>query len=235
MGSVLLVLLVIAWGVLLIPKLLQRGDGRFGIPNPLAFLAGLSGSRQRRSSRVVGRNDPFGRSHQVARSTNVMGAYQNTRYPTSAAARVRRSAKRRRDVLFGLMASAIGTALLALIPSFSMLWSAHIIVDVLLFAYVGLLVASRNNARAGQRAPQQAMQHAMQQAPGHAQHAMAYPMGGVGQPGGQAIDYAYTEHQPASPFSAPSFSSPRPRRSTAAFFDVEASELSLAYARAANE
>jgi hypothetical protein len=48
----------------------------------------------------------------------------------------------------GLLFSAIGTALAALVPGFSMLWKANIVVDLLLLAYVGLLVSARRPAAA---------------------------------------------------------------------------------------
>jgi ABC-type uncharacterized transport system permease subunit len=59
------------------------------------------------------------------------------------AARGRRANKRRRDVFMGLLFSAIGTALLALVPGFTMLWKAHFVVDALLLGYVALLVSAR--------------------------------------------------------------------------------------------
>ena len=42
-----------------------------------------------------------------------------------------------------LSATAIGTAVLALVPGFSMRWKANYVVDVLLLGYVGLLVSAR--------------------------------------------------------------------------------------------
>jgi hypothetical protein len=157
LGSVLLVLLAIAWGVLLIPKLLQRGDGGFGIPNPFAFLGAIFGAMNGGASRVFGRNDPLSKANRstVGRYGAVGHMHQVARIPTAAAARSRRSAKRRRDVLFGLIASAFGTAVMSLIPGFSMLWKAHLIVDVLLLGYVFLLVAVRNS-KAGAQAPSRA-------------------------------------------------------------------------------
>jgi hypothetical protein len=150
LGSVLLVLLAIAWGVLLIPKLLQRNDGGFGVPNPLALFAPLFSLLNGGASRVFGRSDPLGRGHRGSRAVGLQ--YQRTHIPAAAEARARRAKKRRRDILFGLMASVIGTAVMALIPGLSVLWSANLIVDALLVGYVLLLIAVRNNAPARARA-----------------------------------------------------------------------------------
>lgn len=52
--------------------------------------------------------------------------------------------KRRRDVLVGLLGVAGATLVLGVIPPLRMLWVAHLITDVLLVAYVVMLIQIRN-------------------------------------------------------------------------------------------
>lgn len=71
-------------------------------------------------------------------------------YPILAGAgvvSVRRGARqRRRDVLMALLVAAGTTMLLGAVPALRMLWLVHVAVDVLLFAYVALLIRQRNLA-----------------------------------------------------------------------------------------
>jgi hypothetical protein len=66
----------------------------------------------------------------------------------SAAARLRhrQAQRRRRDVLFALLAGTVGSFLLALIPGVSVMWPVQILFDILLVAYIFLLVRMRNLA-----------------------------------------------------------------------------------------
>jgi len=57
-----------------------------------------------------------------------------------------RTIRRRRDVLSALIVAVLATLLLGLIPSFRVLLMANVVADVLLVAYVGLLVHQRNAA-----------------------------------------------------------------------------------------
>lgn len=54
--------------------------------------------------------------------------------------------KRRRDVLMGLVVAMVGSALLAMIPGLSVMWTVNVVVDVLFVGYVALLVRMRNVA-----------------------------------------------------------------------------------------
>jgi hypothetical protein len=67
--------------------------------------------------------------------------------PANAASASRsRTMRRRRDVLSALVVAVFGTLVLGLIPAFRILLMAHVVADVLLVAYVALLVHQRNVA-----------------------------------------------------------------------------------------
>jgi hypothetical protein len=57
-----------------------------------------------------------------------------------------RTIRRRRDVLSALIVAVVGTLGLGLIPAFHILLMANVLADVLLVAYVALLVHQRNAA-----------------------------------------------------------------------------------------
>ncbi|HUE60924.1 MAG TPA: hypothetical protein VMO88_15225, partial [Acidimicrobiales bacterium] len=65
---------------------------------------------------------------------------------TTVALRRRRAQKRRRDVLFALVAGVLGSFALAMIPGLSIMWSVQVLFDLLLAGYVTLLVRQRNLA-----------------------------------------------------------------------------------------
>ena len=54
------------------------------------------------------------------------------------------AAKRRRDILFGLLAVMGGSLLLSFVPGLGALRLFHLLADVLFVAYVGLLIRQRN-------------------------------------------------------------------------------------------
>lgn len=64
----------------------------------------------------------------------------------TADARRRRTQKRRRDVFLGLVVAAASSLVLSFIPALATLRVVHIVIDVLLVAYVGLLLSMRNAA-----------------------------------------------------------------------------------------
>ena len=67
----------------------------------------------------------------------------SSRYSPEAARRAR-TLKRRRDVFFTLLAAMAGTLVLGFLPAFRVLWSLHVVLDLVFGAYVALLVrASR--------------------------------------------------------------------------------------------
>ena len=59
-----------------------------------------------------------------------------------------RTLRRRRDVFTILLALAAGTLVLGLLPPLRVLWMVHVVIDVLLIAYVALLIQQRNAAAA---------------------------------------------------------------------------------------
>ena len=57
-----------------------------------------------------------------------------------------RTLRRRRDVLAALAVAAVSTLVLGALPPLRMFWTAHLVFDVLLVAYVALLIRQRNVA-----------------------------------------------------------------------------------------
>jgi hypothetical protein len=152
---VLLGLLAVAWGVLLLPRLFRGSENGFDVFGMFRSLVGLIPLRRSsNSSRFLTRSASTGMRPITGRSA---GGFSGFGMPGSGSggsgrstygvARGRRTNKRRRDVFMGLLFSAIGTAVLALVPGFSMLWKANFVVDALLLGYVALLVSARRPAR----------------------------------------------------------------------------------------
>jgi len=67
-----------------------------------------------------------------------------TASPASAARS--RTIRRRRDVLMALLAAAVATLALGLLFSIGVMLVVHVVADILLVAYVALLVRQRNVA-----------------------------------------------------------------------------------------
>jgi len=66
-------------------------------------------------------------------------------YLTSATAHRRRQAqKRRRDVLFALLAGMAGSLLLSMVHGLGVMLAVHVVFDLLFLGYVALLVRMRN-------------------------------------------------------------------------------------------
>jgi hypothetical protein len=169
---VTLVLLVLAgiWAAVLIPPALRsRAEGRPGdsIHNFKRQLTVLRRTGPHRggfggSGRAAGgehwyrphASTPLVPVHGPVRSTaRATGSYRGAqvaplaaRPATATAASRSRTMRRRRDVLTALVVAVFGTLLLGLIPAFHILLIAHVVSDVLLVAYVALLVHQRNAA-----------------------------------------------------------------------------------------
>jgi hypothetical protein len=157
---VLLGLLAVAWGVLLLPRLFRGSENGFDVFGMFRALGGLMPSRRSSGNPMasLARSATSGMRPISGRSNGGYSGFGMTGSGSSpsglsayGAARGRRANKRRRDVFMGLLFSAIGTALLALVPGFSMLWKANFVVDALLLGYVGLLVSARRPS--GARTP----------------------------------------------------------------------------------
>ena len=136
---VLLVLAVI-WAAVLVPPMWRsRADGR-----PADSI-----KQFHRHLRVLNGTEPHGYSRTLTAQvgTPVVTAPMSYRSSmrSSAELRRRRTLERRRNVLFGLAGAAVLTLLLAIVGA-PMMLAAHLLVDVLLASYVGLLVYMRSVA-----------------------------------------------------------------------------------------
>lgn len=167
-----MVLLVLAgiWAAVLIPPAVRaRAEGRPGdsIHNFKRQLTVLRRTGPHRSSlngsgRVAG-GDHWYRSHTSQPSlTPVHGPMRTTRpapaaayrapvraaRPASPAASAARSRtiRRRRDVLTALLVAVVATLTLGLLFHMGIMLVAHVVADVMLVAYVALLVHQRNAA-----------------------------------------------------------------------------------------
>jgi predicted lysophospholipase L1 biosynthesis ABC-type transport system permease subunit len=80
--------------------------------------------------------------------SNGSGSYRWTeqRYLSPATMRRRWVQKRRRDVLFTLVAAMVASLALAFIPGFRMMFIIHVLVDIVFLTYIGLLIRLRNLA-----------------------------------------------------------------------------------------
>lgn len=161
-----LLVLAIVWGVLLVSWLRSRTEGTFSdsvgtFRRHLTVLeraapATVAPANRLRSSPVAGRSIPGYRTAVVTMRGHVaapsglsrVGMPTNAprRLPTSYPSRRRQAQKRRRDVFVALLAGAVGSFLLAMIPGVSVMWSVQVLFDVLLVAYVALLVRLRSMA-----------------------------------------------------------------------------------------
>lgn len=72
--------------------------------------------------------------------------YRLTRNYSPEAARRARTLKRRRDVLFTLLAAMGATLVLGLLPPLRMLWALHVVLDLVFAAYVAMLIRARGVA-----------------------------------------------------------------------------------------
>jgi hypothetical protein len=162
---VVLLVLAIVWGVLLVSWLRSRTERTFSdsvgtFRRHLTVLeratpATVAPANRLRTGQRSGANGrPLsGRALSPYRPTipSVRGARPSLaprplRPPTASRLRHRRAQRRRRDVLFALLAGTIGSFLLALIPGVSVMWPVQVLFDVLLVTYVALLIRMRNLA-----------------------------------------------------------------------------------------
>ena len=64
--------------------------------------------------------------------------------PSASAHRRRQAQKRRRDVLFALLAGMAGSLLLSMVHGLGVMLYVHVVLDLLFVGYIGLLVRMRN-------------------------------------------------------------------------------------------
>ncbi len=131
MGSVVIVVLAVAWASVLVPAVLRNYAQR----TPSNSARSLRGAGSRRSS--------LGSGSLSARSRS---AYAVNSGPS------RRSVKRRRDVFLGLLALAGGSAVLAMVPGLQALWALQFAADFALVAYVGLLLRVKSRGASARAA-----------------------------------------------------------------------------------
>ena len=166
-----MVLLILAaiWAAVLIPPWLRRraagrpGDSIHAFQGQLSVLRrtapkahrlGTGDHWSRPSTPLAPPLAPLNRTH--VGLTSVGGgprtvitppAWAGMRAPAVATASSRtRTLRRRRDILTALAVAAAGTLVLGALPFLRMLWAAHLVFDVLLIAYVALLIRQRNVA-----------------------------------------------------------------------------------------
>ena len=144
-----LLLLALIWGALLISWLRSRSATSFSdsvgsFRRNLNVLERTTPTTVRPANRLAG---PSPRPGTAPSFTTGTPARRTRPVAANAAALRRRQAqKRRRDVFFGLLAGTVGFLALALLPGMSILWSVQVLFDVLVCAYVAILVRLRNQA-----------------------------------------------------------------------------------------
>ena len=142
---VLLVLAGIWVAVIVVPLVRARSDGKLG-DSIGTFRRHLSVLERAAPLTVV----PANRMHLPRNhASGTIGPYRpvaTTGRVSSGRGKRQQAQKRRRDVLLGLVVAIVGSAGLALIPGLSVMWMVNVVVDVMLVAYVALLVRMRNVA-----------------------------------------------------------------------------------------
>jgi hypothetical protein len=147
-----LLLLALIWGALLVSWLRSRSGGTFSdsvgtFRQHLHVLERATPTTVRAANRLSDAGPQFRQGPFTSpRSGGSPRPRPRPVAANSAALRRRQAQKRRRDVFLALVAGAAGSFLLALIPGLAVLWSLQVLFDVLLAAYVAVLVRMRNLA-----------------------------------------------------------------------------------------
>jgi hypothetical protein len=166
---VVLLVLAIVWGVLLVSWLRSRSERTFS-DSVGTFRRHLTVLERATPATVAPANRlrsgprwapgatkgpgyrplaPTVRGHRpgtLARSASGRPLGASPRTPNAARLRHRQAQRRRRDVLFALLAGTVGSFLLVLIPGVSVMWPVQILFDLLLAGYIFLLIRMRNLA-----------------------------------------------------------------------------------------
>jgi len=148
---VVLLLLALVWGALLVSWLRSRSATGFSdsvgsFRRHLNVLERTTPATVRPANRLV---EPMPRYSPApsARPMASPSARLNRPVAANAAAlRRRQTQKRRRDAFFALLAGAVGSLALALVAGLSVMWSVQVLFDLMLGAYVVILVQLRNRA-----------------------------------------------------------------------------------------
>jgi hypothetical protein len=146
---VVLLLLALIWGALLVSWLRSRSTTTFSdsVGTFRRHLNVLERTTPATVSPAYRLKDSSGRYGPAPSVRSGAPVRRNRPVAANAAALRRRQAqKRRRDVFFTLVAGAVGFLALALLPGLSVLWSVQVLFDIMLGAYVAILVRLRNQA-----------------------------------------------------------------------------------------
>jgi hypothetical protein len=121
-----LLILAVVWSIFLVPQLVRARAEKTPADSIGAFRAQLS-VLERATPAVTGRraSSPGHYGRQVA------------------ALRRQEATRRRRDVLTCLVVAMAATFLAGMLPPFRMLLTLHVALDVLFFAYIGMLARAR--------------------------------------------------------------------------------------------
>ena len=151
-----LLLLALIWGALLISWLRSRTSTTFSdsvgtFRRHLTVLERTTPTVVQPANRLYGNHER--RTSPALRTTSSLarpvapGPVRARPVAANAAAlRRRQSQKRRRDVFFALLAGAVGSLAIALVPGLSIMWSVQVLFDLLLGGYVAVLIRLRNQA-----------------------------------------------------------------------------------------
>lgn len=166
----MLLVLVVVWGVVIFSWLRSRVRATFGDPvgtfrRHLTVLENAGPTTVRPANRMrlgaaplsppslmAPRRGPGPRAgeldhlRQAARPPVRPGPRSAAAAQSAASFRRRQALKRRRDVLLALVTGAVGSLLLGLIPGLHAMLLVNLIIDMLLAAYVSLLIRLRNLA-----------------------------------------------------------------------------------------
>jgi hypothetical protein len=146
LGVVVLIVLVAVWAAFLLPPILRaRSEHR-----PSGSISDF-----RRQLHVLARSAPAGNVApqylpgrvvpMPARPVAVRGPIAQPSQPLRLG-RSRTTVKRRRDIFVGLLVAMVGSLVLGALPPLRVLWTIHVLVDVLFVAYVAALIYLRNLA-----------------------------------------------------------------------------------------
>jgi hypothetical protein len=133
---VVLLILAVVWAVFLVPQVVRAraertpADSIGAFRNQLSVLERTTPGMPLRPSPGM----PVRPSASLYRPVN-----------TSMASRAQ-AQKRRRDIVFGLLAAMAGSLVFGLVPSLRFMLAVHVLIDLLFVAYIGMLVRARNVA-----------------------------------------------------------------------------------------
>ncbi len=131
MSVVVLLILALVWAVFLVPQLLRSRAEQDPKDSIGAFRAQLS---------TLERTAPSAR---IRPATTLAAPPLAVASPYRVGMTLSEARKRRRDILAGLATAAVATLLLGLIPALRSLLTVHLVIDVALISYIGLLARAR--------------------------------------------------------------------------------------------